>query len=258
MNIWKKSRGSGHARRRAGCTTLDSGGVGIATAERGVDFDQCSAEGAAGSSKQGVAILMSPTLRTATTTHLLMALMTPGEEAAWIEFDQRYRPVLIGFLHQLGVRDHDAQDVAQQTLLEFCRAYRAGKYDRGKGRLGSWLIGIAQRQAASAARKHRRHHEQAFAADESLSDPARLTRLWEQQHEQAIYQRAWETLRSSSQFEASTLRAFELTALRAVPPEEVARVCEMKIGDVYAAKSRVSRRLRELVADITATYEEIL
>jgi DNA-directed RNA polymerase specialized sigma24 family protein len=206
---------------------------------------------------EGVAMVIRPTLRTATTTHLLMALLVPGEEAAWVEFDQRYRPVLIGFLFQLGVRDDDVHDVAQQTLLEFCRAYREGKYDRGKGRLGSWLIGIAQRQAASAARKRLRHHEQTLTAQESISDPARLTQLWERQHEQAIYQRAWEVLCSSSQFQDSTLRAFELTTLREVPPDEVARVCEMKIGDVYTAKSRVSRRLRELAADIAALYEEV-
>lgn len=201
---------------------------------------------------------MNPSLRTATTTQLLLALLKPGEEAAWVEFDQRYRPVLIGFLRQLGMGEQDALDVAQQTLLEFCRAYRAGKYDRGRGRLGSWLIGIAQRQAASAVRHRRAHPQQAFSDDELLRDPARLTQLWDQQHEQAVYQRAWETLRSSSQFLEPTLRAFELTALRAVPPQEVARACQMKIGDVYAARTRVSRRLRELVADITAGDEDIL
>lgn len=153
----------------------------------------------------------------ATTTHLLMALLEPGEDAAWVEFDHRYRPVLIGFLRHIGVRDQDVEDVAQQTLLEFCRAYREGKYNREKGRLGSWLIGIAQRQAASASRQRRRGDERSASIDEWLSDPARLTHLWEQQHERAIYERAWETLRSSCQFEERTLRAFELTALRAAP-----------------------------------------
>ncbi len=200
---------------------------------------------------------MRQTLHTATTTHLLLSLMTPGEEAAWVEIDHRYRPVLIGFLRHIGVRDHDVEDVAQQTLLEFCRAYREGKYNREKGRLGSWLIGIAQRQAASASRQRRRGDEQSASIDEWLSDPARLTQLWEQQHERAIYERAWETLRASCQFEERTIRAFELTALRAVPAEEVSRVCEMKIGDVYAAKCRVSRRLQELVASITSMYEEV-
>ncbi|MBC7773504.1 MAG: sigma-70 family RNA polymerase sigma factor [Pyrinomonadaceae bacterium] len=194
-------------------------------------------------------------LRTTTTTQLLIALMEPGEEDAWIEFDHRYRPVLRGFLYQLGVPAHVVQEVAHQTLLEFCREYREEKDVRGKGTLGSWLIEIAQRQAAPA-RKHARHHEEGRDLQEPISDPARLIQLWEQQHEQAIFKRAWDTLCISSQFEEPTLRAFELTALRAVPPEEVAQVWEMAIPEVYAARTRVSRRLRELAADLALIYED--
>ncbi|MBC7772920.1 MAG: hypothetical protein H7210_10530 [Pyrinomonadaceae bacterium] len=202
--------------------------------------------------------MFGPAPNTATTTHLLLALLQPGEEAAWVEFDQRYRPVLIGLMYQLGVPAQDVQDVIQQTLLEFCGAYREGKYDRSKGRLGSWLIGIAQRQAASAARARQRHPQQELASGDLLCDPARLTHLWERLHEQTIYARAWETLRASSQFQPLTLRAFELTAFNAVPPDEAARLCEMKIGDVYAAKSRVSRRLMQLATELIAAYEGVV
>ena len=78
---------------------------------------------------------------TRTTTALLEALLDPADDEVWQDFDRRYRPILIAFAQRLGLPDEDA---AQDTLTRFVRSYREGKYDRDRGRLRSWIIGIAR------------------------------------------------------------------------------------------------------------------
>jgi len=73
--------------------------------------------------------------RTTTTTALLDGLHDPANEEVWREFDTRYRPIILGFAVKLGLSDEDAADVAQDTLARFVQEYRAGRYDRTRGRL---------------------------------------------------------------------------------------------------------------------------
>jgi len=147
-------------------------------------------------------------LATRTTTRLLDALRDKSNEPIWGQFDARYRPVLAGLARRLGLRDTDADEVAQQSLVEFMCAYREGRYDRSKGRLSSWLLGIA-------------HH-------------TALKFLRGQRH---------------------PLHAGEDVALPALPEEQALRECGMSVDQVYVAKSRLTKRLRALVAEMTAAFE---
>jgi DNA-directed RNA polymerase specialized sigma24 family protein len=63
-------------------------------------------------------------------------------------------------------------------------------------------------------------------------------------------------LRSSSGVDERTINAFELVALRGVPATEVANQCQMTVDQVYVAKSRVTKKLRELVETLTKAFEE--
>lgn len=191
-----------------------------------------------------------------TTTVLLESLRDPAQQAVWREFDARFRPLLTSFALRLGLNDGEAEDVAQETLVEFVRAYRNGKYDRTRGRLSSWIIAIAQnriaRRHAAARRVAGRRGDSAMV---DLIDQAQLTEVWEDEQQRLIIERAMEVLREGRTAE-STLRAFELFAIRGMPAEEVARECGMTVDDVYIAKNRVTRRLRGIVEKLTAAWRE--
>lgn len=195
--------------------------------------------------------------RTVTSTLLLNGLADRGNARAWGEIDARYRPVLAGFARGLGLTDEDAADVAQQALAEFARDFMAGRYQRGKGRLSSWLMGIAHHRAIDAIRARARRKE--WAGESAIidrADPARLTQTWDNSQRQAILAEAMRQLRESSRMADKTIRAFELVGLQNVPAEEAARECGMAVDEVYVAKNRVTKRLREIVAEITEAYEE--
>lgn len=198
---------------------------------------------------------------TRTTTRLIEDLRDPANADAWAGFDARYRPVLIAFARKLGFAPEAATELAQQTLVEFARAYREGKYQRGQGRLSSWLIGIARNVGSGMRRKRgsgARVGGDTMIGEMSaeLPDEQQLTRVWQKEREQAILAEAMGILRQSTRTDENTIRAFELFAIRGVPAEEVAAQCGIAVDSVYVIKNRLTKRLREIVRDLTAAYDE--
>jgi RNA polymerase sigma-70 factor, ECF subfamily len=91
--------------------------------------------------------------RTVTTSTLLRGLLASRDDRAWCEVDERYRPIVLRLAERCGLDADDAADVAQETLTQFFEDYRAGKYDRQRGRLRAWLTGIARHRIADARRR---------------------------------------------------------------------------------------------------------
>lgn len=199
---------------------------------------------------------MSDAPQTTTSTVLLQQLHDPANETVWREFDARYRPILTGFAQRLGLQPDDAADVAQETLVQFVRDYRAGRYDRDRGRLRSWIIRICQTRAIDAQRARARRREwRGESAMIDMHDDATLTEIWEQQTRQTIFEKALEFLRDDTKTSDRTIRAFDMVSVEHVPAEAVAAELGMTIAEVYRIKHRVIKRLRAIVAELTDAYE---
>jgi RNA polymerase sigma-70 factor (ECF subfamily) len=182
-----------------------------------------------------------------TTTELLDGLHQEGNRAAWDEFDRRYRPLLLAFLHRAGVPDADADDVAQETLTCFLRDYRSNKYDRQKGRLRSWLIAIARHRLLDQKRSTGRRREQrGESAIVHLPDDSDAEFLWEQEERRLILAQAIRELRETAQFRARTLEAFDRVVMRHEPIDQVCKDLDLTPQEIYNAKNRVVARLREI------------
>jgi RNA polymerase sigma-70 factor (ECF subfamily) len=192
---------------------------------------------------------------TRTTTRLLDALRDAANEPAWQHMDQRFRPVIAGLAKRLGLSQSDADEVAQQTLAEFVHAYRDGRYDRGKGRLSSWILGIAHHQTLRVLRTQARGRTEPTPLTE-VADESSLRSIWTDERDRSILSRAMSLIRDESGIDDRTLTAFELVGLRGVPAAQVAEQCKMTIEQVYVAKSRVAKRLKELVEEMTRAFEE--
>ncbi len=193
---------------------------------------------------------------TRTTTRLLEDLLDPAADQVWQEFDVRYRPILVGFARRIGFSEEDAADLAQESLARFVRSYRAGKYDRQRGRLRSWIIGIAKHVIADmCAGKAARPDHRGGSAIVDLPDDHSLTSHWETEREGAILAHAMKDLRSGTRTSEQSLRAFEMVAFEQRSPEDVAAELGMTRHDVYVAKHRVTDRLRHIVARIEKLYD---
>jgi RNA polymerase sigma-70 factor (ECF subfamily) len=193
---------------------------------------------------------------THTTTVLLERLLESGNVEVWLEFDARYRPIITSFARRLGLGDADADDVAQETLTRFLKAYRAGQYDRTKGRLSRWIVGIARHCAIDVMRMRAQRRE--WRGESAIGDLAAedaLTAAWDEECRQAIMDQAMRELRETSRMDERTIQAFELVAFEQRPAAEVASKLAVSIDSVYAAKNRCLTQLREIVARLNELYE---
>lgn len=200
---------------------------------------------------------MSPLTQTTTTTLLLEGLFDAGNAAAWSEFHDRYVPIILGVARKLGLSEADAADVAQETLAAFLRDYRAGKYDRQRGRLRAWNIGIVKHRLADLRRAQAA--QRVVRGDSALAevvDEQELTAAWDAEHRQAIVRRALAELRASTRTGENTIIAFERFVLEQRPAADVAAELGLTPGDVYMAKNRVAERLREIVTRLEALYDD--
>jgi RNA polymerase sigma-70 factor, ECF subfamily len=215
--------------------------------------------GPVGYSRDASATTMASTesiFATRTTTRLLDALKDTANEPVWMHLDARFRPVIAGLARRLGLEGGQADEVAQETLTEFVRAYRDGRYDRTKGRLSSWILGIAHHTTLRHFRADKRHASVGETALAEVADESALRSIWADERDRTILDRALGVLRDESEIDDRTLLAFELIALRGVPAPEAGLQAGMSVDQVYVARSRVTKRLRTLVEEMTRAFEE--
>ena len=192
---------------------------------------------------------------TTTNTMLLDGLAEPDNEAVWREFHERYRPVIIAFARKLGLSDDAAQDTAQETLLRFVQEYRAGNYDRSRGRLRAWIFVIARSRALDMKRRDLREGGwRGESAMSSIPDDSDLEVLWESEWRRAVLRQALVELREQRKIEDKTVRALEMLALEERPTKEVAEVLDMTPNAVYVAKHRALSALREILVGVEEDY----
>jgi RNA polymerase sigma-70 factor, ECF subfamily len=184
-----------------------------------------------------------------TSTVLLQGLRDNSNRQAWEQFECRYRTMLWSFCVKLGLQAADAQDAAQEAVTAFIEAYQAGRYDREKGRLRSWLFGIAHRKAIDIHRHRRREIIVSDQTDGSMflgavESPDQAAQIWEQEWQSAVLRACMDGVRH--EFNPATFEAFELQVLHQQPVAEIAGRLSMTPHAVHCAKSRVLARIREM------------
>lgn len=190
-----------------------------------------------------------------TTSTILERLRDHGDDAMWRAFVDRFRRPVVAFARRFGLLPAEAEDAAQEILIAFAEGHRQGKYDPAKGRLSSWLFGIAYRHLANVRRRGARERERfdprggepAFFNE--ISGQQEVSAAWDVEWERAVLEACLRQVRG--EVEPDTFRAFDLVVNRGRSPQEAATELEIKRETVYLAKHRVLKRLRELAA----TYE---
>ncbi len=182
----------------------------------------------------------------ATRPSLLLRIRDAGDAAAWSEFAELYGPIIRGYCRRRGLQPADADDVAQEVLARVARAIGAFRYEPDRGRFRDWLGTVARNQITRFLEVHGRqpraprHDDTAALIETSSEDPE-----WSAEFHARILEAALGRIRPD--FEPTTWVAFTSIWGAGRPAPEVARELGLTIDAVYAAKSRVLRRLRDEV-----------
>jgi RNA polymerase sigma-70 factor (ECF subfamily) len=172
---------------------------------------------------------------------LLVRLRDAQDAEAWRTFVYTYAPLVHDTCRRRGLQEADADDVTQAVMAEVLRCMRAGfEYQPGRGRFRNWLGTVTFRQIAHLFRDHA---PEGAGTIEDLDRLAAPDSTWTEEFDDRVFQTALQRIQGD--FEPATWRAFEQVWLENRPALETAGRLGVTIDVVYAAKSRVLKRLSQ-------------
>ena len=181
---------------------------------------------------------------------LLVRVRDASDHQAWCEFTEIYRPVICRLAIAKGLQHADAEDLAQQVLLCVARSIERWQPDDGRARFRTWLRQVAHNAIINALTRGKPDVGVGGDADPLADRPAREepdSSLLRIEYRREVFR--WAARRIREEFQPSTWDAFWLTAVDGVDGEEAAQSLGKSVGAIYAAKSRVMRRLRETIEE---------
>ncbi len=185
---------------------------------------------------------------------LVLKIRDPHDQQAWDEFVRLYQPVVYRVARTRGLQAADACDLVQTVFIAI-----AGSIDRWAAndpsvKFRHWLLRVAKNATINALT--RRPADQGGAA-ELLAEVEEQNRqsesLIELEYRRELFIRAAEIVRND--VAPDTWKAFELTAIEGLSSESAAAELGKSIGTVYAARSRIIKRLSEVVASLEEQFK---
>lgn len=184
-----------------------------------------------------------------TSESLLLRVRDPRDRSAWDRFDAIYRPVVYRVARRAGWQHSDAEDLTQRVMLSVAKAIPDWQKDDTKGGFRSWLYQIARNALISTLRMSRSDIAMGgsdfLELSQAIENPGDdIERLIQEEHHRSLLRTAAELVRD--EFHASSWQAFWLTTLGELSVPEAAEKLKLSTGSVYAARSRILRRLQEV------------
>jgi RNA polymerase sigma factor (sigma-70 family) len=184
---------------------------------------------------------------------LLAQLRSPANREAWDQFALIYRPVIYRLARRRGLQDADAQDLAQRVLMAVASAIGSYEKSNESVRFRHWLRRVARNAIVNAL--SRRPHDRAAGGttvqellmEQPDVDPESDAQI-ELEYRRELYLRAARIVRTD--VEPETWRAFEMTVVENRSINQTAVELDKPVGTIYAARSRIMRRLREAVREL--------
>ena len=185
-----------------------------------------------------------------TRNSLLLQVRDSANQDAWDEFAAIYRPVICRLAVLKGLQPADAEDLAQQVLVSVAGAIDRWEPDAERARFRTWLRRVTDNAIINALT--RAHPDRAAGQDSDLltqqaefdGPDSGLLRI---EYRREVFAHAAQQIRD--EFSEDTWTAFWLTAVDNLPIETAADRMGKTKGSIYAARSRVMKRLKEKVEE---------
>ncbi len=189
---------------------------------------------------------------------LIIQVKDPSNRDAWGKFVDLYRPVIHRIAIARGMQDADAQDITQKVLMAVASSIGRWEKSGETTRFRHWLRRVTRNAIVNAVSW--RPPDQATGTssfqDLLIELPERAgsqhdvetESLIELEYRRELYLRAAAFVRKD--VDPVTWRAFELTVISGMSNADAAQELGKSSGTIYAARSRVMKRLRAAIAEI--------
>ena len=179
---------------------------------------------------------------------LLLRVRDCRDQESWREFFHIYQPLLYRYARIRGLSRENSEEVTQQCLALLTEKMPSFEYVREKGGFKHWLRRIANNKVNDMFKKRcvpiaqsgdfKRPQERELSPDE----------VWERQWQKRHMHYCLDLIRS--EVAESTYRAFDYHVIQEWPVKKVADTLNISVDQVYTAKSRITRRLRNKMREL--------
>jgi RNA polymerase sigma factor (sigma-70 family) len=186
-----------------------------------------------------------------TTSLTLLARLRhdPADQAAWSCFVARYGPKILHWCRRWRLQESDAQDVVQDVLLKLHGRMARFSYD-ASGSFRAWLKTLAHHAWRDLVDDRRRAgigtgDSRIIALLKDLTAGEDLAGDLQEEFRRELLEQAM--ARVKGQVPSQLWDAFRLTALEGCSGAAAADRLQMRVAQVYLARSKVKKRIQEEV-----------
>jgi RNA polymerase sigma factor (sigma-70 family) len=182
---------------------------------------------------------------------LIRRLPNAADVDAWDEFVEIYEPLLFRLARARGLQEADAEDFVQEVLSAVSGAVGRWVESDDRGPFRAWLFRIASNLAINFLTRAK--HQRLGSGDSRVAalleeEPARAgdsSELFIREYRRALFR--WASERVRERVPEKQWMSFWLTSVEERSIAEAALELDTSIGSVYIARSRITRRIRDLI-----------
>ena len=189
-----------------------------------------------------------------TGTTLFAVITDPSNKEGWEKFVDRYGPAIYGWCRAKRLQEADAEDITEEVLSKFWEQTRKNsfRYDPSRTFRG-WLRRVTRNAFIDFCKRESRRPRSGLTGLIDLEgDGEDLANELEREFDRELYEQAKELVRLRA--EPETWEVFQMVEDGRTFPE-IAKLVEMKLSAVYAAKWRVIGMIKMEIRKLESQHE---
>lgn len=201
---------------------------------------------------------MTPVDYNRTRTTLVIGLKDLEDQRIWNRFFDSYWKLIYNAAIQAGLKDADAQEVVQETVISVTKNIKDFDYDRSKGSFKGWLMKTTKWKIMDQFRKiQKKNNRECSGPSEILENLStelpEVEKYWENNWQQELLQSALEKVKE--QVKPIYFQVYDMLIRKEMKPKEVSSALGIKTNQVYLAKHRVAEALKEIINEMDSGWQ---
>src|SRR5438874_2329560 len=172
---------------------------------------------------------------------LVNRLKNLDDQQSWQDFFDKYGKLIHSVARQAGLTESEAQDAVQETVISVAKMMPRFKADPEAGPFRGWLLRLTRRRIVDQFRKRppqggtkasRSGESSRTTTVERIPDPEGLAleKVWDAEWQKNLLDTALERIKS--RINPKQFQIFHLLVVKNLPPEQVAELSRVSVGNV--------------------------
>lgn len=188
-----------------------------------------------------------------------MRLKDWQDEASWQEFFSIYENLIRGVAVKSGLSQAEAEDVVQETMVAVAKNIPDFQYDPAVCSFKTWLLNMTRWRITDQIRRRGPAHGNPLPGSVETTDTQitgeivdpdgdKLKAIWDNEWEKRLLEAALSNVKR--RLEPEKYQLFDFYVNKSWAPEKVAKSFNVSVNQVYLAKSRIEKLVKEEVERI--------